>query len=185
MARSLLPSDSINRLGELLRQSTDSESGHIQLERDGVVDAVEEILLYAYIYGVKNVGSALGIDIPADPDEAAIAIMREYDGKNFADRVREYFDDDDIDGILRVADTDAHRAFNAGGYNTAVKGGATKKTWFTMLDEKVRDMHVALEGITVPIDGTFFAQDGDEGQYPGDFQKPQNNVNCRCGLIFS
>ena len=59
------------------------------------------------------------------------------------------------------------------------------KTWVTMADDRVRDTHDYLEGMSVPINERFFTFDNDYGRYPGDFQLPQNNINCRCRISLS
>ena len=54
-----------------------------------------------------------------------------------------------------------------------------------MADEKVRDTHQYLELMTVDIDEDFYTYDGDHASAPGMFELAQNNVNCRCELLFS
>lgn len=54
----------------------------------------------------------------------------------------------------------------------------------TMMDKNVRENHMYIEGITVGIDDKFYALDGDEARYPGDFSSAANNANCRCVLKF-
>lgn len=68
---------------------------------------------------------------------------------------------------------------------TAYDGSPLAKTWVTMLDEKVRDTHQYLEGMTIPLDDEFYTYDGDHAQAPGGFTAAQNNVNCRCQLDIS
>lgn len=68
---------------------------------------------------------------------------------------------------------------------TAYDGSPLSKTWVTMLDEKVRDTHQYLEGMTVPLDDEFYTYDGDHAQAPGGFTAAQNNVGCRCQLDIS
>ena len=68
---------------------------------------------------------------------------------------------------------------------TAYDGSPLAKTWVTMMDDKVRDTHQYLEGMTVPLDDEFYTYDGDHAQAPGGFTKPENCVNCRCQLDIS
>lgn len=68
---------------------------------------------------------------------------------------------------------------------TAYDGSPLSKTWVTMLDEKVRDTHQYLEGMTVPLDDEFYTYDGDHAQAPGGFTAAQNNCGCRCMLDIS
>jgi hypothetical protein len=49
-----------------------------------------------------------------------------------------------------------------------------------MMDEKVRDTHKYLEGMTVALDEEFYTYDGDHAPAPHGFTKVENNANCRC-----
>lgn len=89
------------------------------------------------------------------------------------------------DAIVRIAETESHRIANKAALDTAKYAGATKKTWATMLDDRVRESHDYLEGMTVDIDEDFFTFDGDHAPAPGLFETAENNVNCRCELLFS
>lgn len=169
----------------MLIAAYDPETNRFIADRDGCIDAVLEILILAYVYGTNNANQQLGTSLLPDDEAARTAILREYDGKNFADRVAEYFDAADIESIVRVADTDSHRVFCAGQYDTALRGGATEKTWLTRLDFRVRETHEYIEGVTVGINDKFYTIDGDEALHPGGFRLAQNNVNCRCELRFS
>lgn len=64
-------------------------------------------------------------------------------------------------------------------------GRPLSKTWMTMLDEKVRDTHQYLEGMTIPLDDEFYTYDGDHAQAPGGFTSAAENCNCRCQLDIS
>ena len=94
---------------------------------------------------------------------------------------------DDInltDAIIRILETEMHRDANEAALETARHAGATTKTWVTMLDDKVRETHDYLEGVTVGIDDEFITFDGDKATAPGLFSLAENNVNCRCELLF-
>ena len=54
-----------------------------------------------------------------------------------------------------------------------------------MGDERVRDTHSPLEGITVGLNDLFYTWDGDAAMAPGGFTLPQNNVNCRCWITLT
>jgi hypothetical protein len=69
--------------------------------------------------------------------------------------------------------------------DTAKYAGAKSKTWVTMMDDRVRDTHDYLEGETVGIGEDFYTYDGDHASAPGLFELAENNVNCRCELLFS
>lgn len=59
-----------------------------------------------------------------------------------------------------------------------------EKVWATMEDERVRETHNFLDGVSVPLGTLFVAIDGDSARYPGDFTKAENNTNCRCTLTY-
>ena len=116
--------------------------------------------------------------------EADKAIYKKFDNKDFQDRVRQYAEMGNVNDIIRVVETDGNRVYNTGGLNGA-KGHFKYKTWNTMQDDRVRDTHDYLEGITVPIEDKFVTYDGDEADEPCGFTKVENNARCRCWLEFS
>ena len=59
------------------------------------------------------------------------------------------------------------------------------KTWGTMLDDRVRDTHEYLEGVTIPIEAEFYSFRGGSTLYPGQWGIPEEDCNCRCYLTFS
>lgn len=130
---------------------------------------------------IKSVESVLPSDYKDAMDES---IYKKFDGLNFADRTLSYAELGDKESIVRVAETDGHRVYNDGGFQGA-KGYARTKTYETMQDLKVRDTHDYLQGMTVGIDEEFFTYDGDSARYPGDFKTPQNNINCRCWVVYN
>lgn len=163
------------------------------------VDVVWDLLEYLYMLGytqateeVGNLAEEAKALLPKDYDdlsdeqkkEADKEIYKQFDNKDFQDRVRQYAELGNASDIIRVVETDGNRVFNAGGYN-AVKGKAKTKTWLTMEDEKVRATHDYLAEMTVDIKDKFVTYDGDEARFPGDFSNPSNNINCRCGISYS
>lgn len=88
----------------------------------------------------------------------------------------------DPEKLQRMIECEANRCFNSGVIE-AVKGAkGVMKTWETMGDERVRDSHEYLEGMTIPFDEEFVTIGGDSALAPGLFSDPENNVNCRCFL---
>lgn len=53
------------------------------------------------------------------------------------------------------------------------------KTWITAQDERVRDAHAAMDGMTIPFDALFPAPD------TGDIWGPPAAFNCRCFVRFN
>lgn len=124
-------------------------------------------------------------------------IYKEIDGKTVFDRVKTHVENEDVEALLVVLTTEWHRNYNQGAYDGAVthnnsiqiqpsKGGKpyTMKKWVTMRDERVRDTHEYLEGVTIPINEEFYTKDGDHALFPSDFENPSNNINCRCILEY-
>lgn len=69
----------------------------------------------------------------------------------------------------------------------AEQDGKTKKTWHTALDEKVRMTHIALEGVTIPVNEQFHV-----GAYLMDYALDtsygagvEEIANCRCSVSYS
>ena len=149
-------------------------------KREEFCDWLEFVLCHVYAWGWKGVEDVLGrINVMWNGDLETVNM--EIAGQTFRDRI---LNEDTAEEILRVIDTEAHRDYNAGAYNAAKASGrdGLRKKWVTMNDDRVRDTHDYLEGMEVGIDDRFFTYDGDSAMYPGDFDDPANNVNCRCSI---
>ena len=183
------------------------------------IDEILEMLIMAYMFGNESANTMLfGPDIvdTIDPDEPnrpvridvddmEKSVFKDIAGKDWEQRVSEYYDSDSgtVDDVIRVVDTDMNRIYNDSVLDVGEKANAGRvewsnedlpapdtkdrvmKTWVTMADDRVRDTHDYLEGMTVPVDGRFWTFDSDYARYPGDFQLPQNNINCRCRISLS
>ena len=138
--------------------------------------------------------------IDVDPDDMNRAVFKVVAGKNWEQRITEYLDDENgtVDDVIRVVDTDMNRIYNdsilnvgerADAEDDAEDSGQVKpnvmKTWVTMADDRVRDQHSYLEGMTIPVGRRFYTYTGDSARYPGDFSDPNNNCNCRCRVSLS
>lgn len=139
-----------------------------------------------------------------DVDEMDRAVYKVIAGKDWEQRVSEYMDDENgtVDEIIRVVDTDMNRVYNDSildvgekanrgeadipdSFDLPLPDGRVMKTWLTMLDDRVRDTHEYLEGMTIPVGRRFYTYDGDSARYPGDFTNPANSINCRCRISLS
>lgn len=140
-----------------------------------------------------------------DVDDMNKSVFKDIAGKDWEQRVSEYMDDENgtVDDIIRVVDTDMNRIYNDSVLDVGEKANAGRvewsnddlpapdtkdrvmKTWQTMLDNRVRDTHEYLEGMTVPVGRRFYTYDGDSARYPGDFSNPANSINCRCRISLS
>ena len=76
----------------------------------------------------------------------------------------------------------ATRIYNQGAIDAVRANGASgvNKRWQTMMDDRVRDTHSYLQSMEVPFDEDFWTYDGDHAPAPGMFERPENNINCRC-----
>lgn len=183
------------------------------------IDEILEMLIMAYMFGNESANTMLfGPDIvdTIDPDEPnrpvridvddmEKSVFKDIAGKDWEQRVSEYYDSDSgtVDDVIRVVDTDMNRIYNDSVLDVGEKANAGRiewtnedvpapdpngkvmKTWVTMADDRVRDTHQYLEGMSVPVNSRFFTFDNDSARYPGDFTDPQNNCGCRCRISLS
>ena len=186
----LMPFDELNALRYSLvyGQYTDADgkrryvSTYADLE-----DEFEDILIMSYILGNKAAGEMLGIEPTVDVDAMEKAVNKKIADKTWRERLREQLDNGGtVEDIMRIAETESHRDTNEAIYDTALASGlALNKTWQTMRDDRVREAHEEIRGQTVPFDDVFVTWDGHEARFPGDFDVPELNVNCRCFLSVS
>ena len=183
------------------------------------IDEILEMLIMAYMFGNESANTMLfGPDIVdtidqdepnrpvrIDVDDMNKSVFKDIAGKDWEQRVSEYYDSDSgtADDVIRVVDTDMNRIYNDSVLDVGEKANAGRvewsnddlpvpdtkdrvmKTWQTMLDNRVRDTHEYLEGMTVPVGRRFYTYDGDSARYPGDFSNPANSINCRCRISLS
>ena len=184
---SILPFDELNALeadiaaqfkGEQLQQNREDE--------EDIIDELLDLFLLAYAQANEVTNANLASNWKPELDDVMKTVDEKVAGKTWKERVKDYFASGGTGAdIVRIAETEMHRIANTAALETARHGGATSKTWATMLDDKVRETHDYLEGVTVGIDDDFITFDGDKAQAPGLFALAQNNVSCRCELIFS
>lgn len=185
--RSVLPFDELNRFVTVTLPTHFDANGMIKSKKDeeDIIDELLDLFLLAYALGNEVTNASLSSDWTPTLDEVMETVDKEVAGKTWRERVEDYFANGGSAGdIVRIAETETHRDANTAALNTAIHAGAKAKTWVTMLDDKVRDTHVPLEGVSVPIDAEFYTWDGDHAPAPGLFELAENNVNCRCELMF-
>lgn len=184
---SILPFDELNRLNiELRERFGDEPLPQSKADEEDVIDELLDLFLLAYSMGVNVTNENLSSNWMPPVDEVMETVDEEVAGKTWRDRVTDYFSNGGTGAdIARIADTEMHRIANTAALDTARQAGATTKTWVTMLDDRVRETHDYLEGVTVGIDDDFYTFDGDHASAPGLFELASNNVNCRCELLFS
>lgn len=185
---SILPFDELNRLDTEIRERFGDESlqKRDKREEEDIIDELLDLFLLAYAMGNSVTNDNLSSDYAPSVDDVMKVVDAKVAGKTWRERVEDYFANGGTGAdIARIADTETHRIANTAALNTAKYAGARYKTWATMLDDRVRDTHDYLEGETVNIDEDFYTYDGDHASAPGLFELAENNVNCRCELLFS
>ncbi len=185
---SILPFDELERFSVNIRQKFAEQSVKKPNEED-IIDELLDLFLLAYATGQEVTLERMGkssSDIGKNLDEVMDVVDEEVAGKTWRERVDEYLSNGGTaDDIIRIAETETHRIANRSALDTAKVVGAKKKTWATMLDDRVRTDHDYLEGTTVGINEDFYTWQGYHAPAPGMFGIAEEDVNCRCELIFS
>lgn len=188
---SILPFDEINRFTETLKERFPSgklvnEDGNlVKADEEDIIDEMLDIFLLAYAMGNSVTNENLSSNWMPPVDEVMKVVDERVAGKTWRERVEDYFaNDGSVDDLVRIVETETHRDANTAALDTAKKAGAKNKTWVTMGDEKVRDPHQYLDGVTIGIDDEFITYDGGHAKAPGLFGIPELDINCRCILTF-
>ena len=91
---------------------------------------------------------------------------------------------------IRIARTETTRVQNSAKMDIGKEGqrlGYTMfKRWIATTDGRVRDDHLAMNGVEVPQDEPFVLPDGSKMMFPGDISMgapPEQVINCRCTVI--
>ncbi|MBR2493268.1 MAG: hypothetical protein IKB64_07420 [Paludibacteraceae bacterium] len=156
------------------------------------LDNAEDILIAAYKRGREDVLAMLDYSFAYDLDISKLrtALNEVKGGMTYVNRIILGFENYSLKEMQRLMSAEYHRMYNLGAYEVVEEiqrtdNVAILKEWHTVGDEKVRDTHRYLEGYKVPIEEFFYTFDGDKALYPGGFEKPENNIGCRCILIYT
>ena len=189
MPRTIFPFDEVNAFRQNLRDfHLDPRTGRIKSREDcdDIIDEMLDLFLLAYERGNQVINEQFGGSYEPPVEDVEKTVLLKIDGKTWVDRVNDWYEQGGTEGdIMRIVETEAHRDGNTAAYDTAIANKATFKTWRTMEDDRVREQHFFLDGITVPIDAFFYAPDGSKAQYPGQFGVSEQDCNCRCEVEFS
>lgn len=183
--------DELNVLREQIESDLSLGTEQRKLLKDDRIDEILDMLIMAYVFGTEDADEELAVTESVVTDEMYQAVWLNIAGKNWEQRIREYYDDPNatVEDIMRVVETDTNRIYSDAVLNVGDKvskrGVPVTKTWNTMLDDRVRSTHEYIESVTVPIDKRFYTYDGDSARYPGDFTDPQNNCGCRCYITLN
>ena len=181
----MMPFDEISALTAEADRLKSPDRATKKDEVDKYIDEVTDLFVMSYVFGTNELNDELGTNIEPDLTEMRAVSEEKFDGKDYRDRIREYMESGTAYDIRRVVETDAHRVFNAALFTGAKKAGATKKTWQTMQDDRVRDTHDYLQGVTIGIDEEFYSYKGGSTLYPSQWGIAEEDINCRCWLTFS
>ena len=189
---SILPLDELNQLITRVRERYSAEKLKPTDPYEDILDEMLDLFLLAYAQGNEVTQENLAYLAPDRElrkpriNEVMDVVNAKVAGQTWEERVKDWFvNGGSGEDIVRIIETETHRIANSSALRTAKQIGAKSKTWSTMLDDKVRDTHSPLEGVSIPIDEDFYTWDDDHAPAPGMFELPQNNINCRCELIFS
>ena len=181
----ILPFDELNAFRLRLLERFPDGKLVVDDDYDDILDWMLDIFLLAIANSVFNTNKQLGGDWVPPIEDIMMIVDKKVVGKTWKQRVGEYFaNGGSVDDLVRIAETETHRDLNEAALVTASHNGARTKTWQTMLDDRVRDPHVYLEGVSVGINDDFYAYDGNHAPAPGMFGVPELDVNCRCFLSF-
>lgn len=182
---SILPIDELNAFESQVAERVGKEKVVYKDDLEDILDLMLDLFLLAYAQGNEITAANLSSEWQPTLEDVMKVVDEKVAGKTWRERTEEYFANGGTGAdIVRIADTEMHRIANTAALETAKRSGATSKTWVTMLDDRVREQHEWLEGVTVGIDEDFYTDDGDHASAPGLFTMAQNNVNCRCELLF-
>lgn len=181
--------DEINQMISTSYRLAVTELDDVQDQVAQIIDDLLSMLILAYNAGMDVTAQNLAADLSVDLDALEDALYTSIDGKTFEQRVQEYVLAQDMAGLSVVAASEYHRLYNAGAYDGAqqfvrTQGLGITKRWVTVRDDRVRETHRYLEGMSVDVDEEFYTSDGDHAPYPGAFRKAKNNVGCRCIVIY-
>lgn len=164
-------------------------------DEDGVIKSVRTLLKGAYEQAVLDMEDEFQFLFFYE-GKMEDALNLEVAGETWEDRIHSHMDTSGPEGgnispeegVKRVVETEYHRMYNTGAFDSAKdlesKGKTVYKRWETMKDDRVRPTHSYLEGDAVPLNEAFFTYDGDSAMFPGGFVLAENNVNCRCTLEY-
>lgn len=97
--------------------------------------------------------------------------------------IEDRFDEMTRGRAFSIARTEVSRASNFGAHEGMEQAGVEKKEWLATDDGNVRDTHADLSGTVVDISDPFKSPSGATADYPGDFGVPEEDINCRCGVL--
>lgn len=185
MAKAIFPFDELNAFKAKL--PVHFENGRIRSKEDceDIIDELLDLYLLAMANGVNAVNSQFNTDIQLADGDIEKIVYQKIDGATWEDRIWTWYNEGGTEAdIVRIAETETHRDGNTAAYETAIKAGATGKTWICMMLPTSRDTHIYLDGVTVGIEDEFYTYMGNHAMFPGEFGVAEEDCNCLCELSF-
>lgn len=152
--------------------------------REDFDDEIEDFLLIEHPFTEKEIREAGEVDIPS-------IVNTPTKGETFRERIERRIDEQTLspETLKVIVETESHRceensAFQSAKQIQSFTNLSPFKVWRTMEDDKVRFTHDYIDHDIVGIDEYFETYDGDKARCPGDFEDPNNNINCRCWLDY-
>jgi SPP1 gp7 family putative phage head morphogenesis protein len=96
--------------------------------------------------------------------------------------LRDKFDRNNRAWSTRIARTETAGLYNQGAVEGLREAGIEFKEWLSSRDIDVRTTHGIVDGTSIPIDDNFTVGDA-TGPGPGQMNRPEETINCRCALI--
>lgn len=157
-----------------------------ELDKAKAKDEIIDIVVLAYLDGVDACNEMLETKLKPNTNKMYQSIYKSIANETINDRVNKLADNGTFPQYERLIESEFHRVYNEAIYDTAKDSGLkVKKTWKTMLDDKVRETHDYLEGQKIDLDKYFYTFDNDYALAPGGFVLAENNARCRCVLELS
>lgn len=184
----ILPIDEINALKDKLKPHFEEEGkGRIKSRKDceDILDEMLDLFLLSYANGIESVNVDAPRRFEPTTDDIESTVYEKIQGRTWEERVWDYYENGgDIDRIMEIVRTEAHRDANAASYTAAEKTGAKRSRWNCMMLENSRDTHVYLNGVTAPIGGYYYSFMGGQTLYPGQWGIAEEDCNCLCWLTY-
>ena len=196
----LMPFDELNIFRTMVENIYETDEKNRKRYLDFLLDDIEEILILSYLFGNEAANTMLDLDIRPEEGVVEKSVYRKIAGKDWKQRVTEYIEKETDSGkaiplpaaveeIMRVVETDSHRIYNEAMWNVAEtaqkRGIVIYKRWETMLDDRVRDTHLYLQGESVPLNEYYYTYNGNYALRPGGFGVPEEDIGCRCRLVLT
>lgn len=179
----LMPFDEINALENYLQQIFEKQGTISVINKDEIADLMFDLYIISYLNGTEQVNMELDVSVSPNPQKMQNTIFKKYNNTDFLQRVYEYIKSDNLQGLIRVIETDTHRIYNSAAFNAAKEVGAKFKTWNCLFINS-RDTHEYLHETSVGIDEMFFTYLGDGALFPGEFGIAGEDCNCNCWLTY-